>query len=55
VLAAALRSVQRPSYQAFGAHEPETCAPVFTLEDMSRRRARHARTRHRTTLLRPAM
>ncbi|HEY6312036.1 MAG TPA: protein kinase family protein [Streptosporangiaceae bacterium] len=55
MLAAALRSVQRPSYQAFEAQEPETCAPVVALEDMSGRRARHARTRHRTTLLRPAM
>jgi hypothetical protein len=54
-LAAALRSVVRPSYQAFEAQEPETCAPVVALEDMSRRRARHARIRERTTLLRPAM
>ena len=54
-LAAALRSVVRPSYQAFEAQEPETCAPVVALEDMSRRRARHARIRERATLLRPAM
>ena len=54
-LATALRSVVRSSYQAFEAQEPETCAPVVALEDMSRRRARHSRMRHRTTLLRPAM
>jgi hypothetical protein len=39
-LAAVLRSVQRPSYRTFEPQEPET---------------RNVRTRHRTTLLRPAM
>jgi serine/threonine protein kinase len=52
-LASVLRSVQRPSYRAFEAQEPETCAPVVALEGMFRGRARHARPR--TTPLRPAM
>jgi hypothetical protein len=56
-LAAALNSVQRPSYQPFDPAEAADCAPALAQDGMSRR-ARHARTRSgvrlRTTLLRPA-
>jgi hypothetical protein len=55
-LAAALNSVQRPSYRPFDPAEPACCAPAPAQDGVSRR-ARHARTRagvrHRTTL-RPA-
>ena len=58
-LATALRSVQRPTYRPYDAQEPENPAPVVALDALSRRWARHARTRtgvrHRTSPLRPAM
>jgi hypothetical protein len=62
-LAAALRAVLRPSYSplpysSFGPAEPGVGAPVLARDTVSRRQARHARSRagvrHRTTLLHPA-
>src|SRR5580704_15034556 len=62
-LAAALRAVLRPSYSplpysSFGPAEPTVGAPVLARDTVSRRQARHARSRagvrHRTTLLHPA-
>jgi len=54
-LAVALRAVLRPSSSSF---EPAGGAPVLDQDAVSRRQARHARSRagvrHRTTLLRPA-
>lgn len=53
-LAMALRSVQRPSCQAFESADPGSCAPITALGAWPGRRARHGRARNRTTL-RPAM
>jgi hypothetical protein len=62
-LAAALRAVLRPSYSplpysSFGPAGPAGSAAVPAQDTMSRRQARHARSRagvrHRTTLLHPA-
>ena len=57
-LAMALRLVQRPSYSSFRPGEPAGSTPVLAQDSMSRRQARHARSRagvrHRTTLVRPA-
>src|SRR5580693_2425839 len=62
-LALALRAVLRPSYSplpysSFGPAEPVVGAPVLAQDTLSRRQARHARSRagvrHRTTLLHPA-
>ena len=57
-LAVALRAVLRPSYSSFGPAEPAGGAPVLAQDTVSRRQARHARSRagvrHRTTLLHPA-
>jgi hypothetical protein len=62
-LALALRAVLRPSYSplpypSFGPAEPAGSAAVVAQDTVSRRQARHARSRagvrHRTTLLHPA-
>jgi hypothetical protein len=56
-LAMALWSVLRPSYSPFGPAESAGGAPVLAQDTVSRRQARHARSRdevrHRTTLLHP--